>query len=75
MTEKEFLMSVKIQRERLFLSQKDFARQIPLSKSTYCKIENGRQKITFFVLKRIAEILNIDLNSIKDPKGRIFWTD
>lgn len=62
----EFIAFIKKKREDAFLLQKDIAKKIPISKTTYCKIENGKQLPSYFVIKRLAEIWDIDLNMIKN---------
>ena len=49
------------------LSQKDLAKQIPISNTAYSKIENHLQNLSFFVIQRLAEIFDIDLNILKSP--------
>lgn len=68
MQEYDFIELIKRKRLSLFLSQKDLAKQIPISKTAYCKIENHQQSISFDVLKRLAILLDIDLNIIIDSK-------
>ena len=65
MEEKEFIKLIKKKREDNFILQKDIAKQIPISKSSYSKLENGKLKLNFFLIRRISEILDIDLNTIK----------
>ena len=66
MTQKEFITLIKQKRESLLLSKKEFARQIPISESAYSKIENYQQNLNYFLIKRIAELLEIDLNILKE---------
>ena len=49
------------------ISQKDLAKNIPISKTAYCKIENHQQNPSVFVVQRLAEIFDIDLNILKNP--------
>ena len=72
MSEKEFIKLIKKKREDMLLLQKDIAKKIPISKSTYSKLENENKKLNFFLIKRISEILDIDLNSIKSNEEKIF---
>lgn len=65
MEEKEFINLIKKRRKDLMILQKDLAKKIPISKSSYSKLENGKLSLNFFLLRRISEILDIDLNSIK----------
>lgn len=55
-------------REDMDLSQQDMARLIPMNQSNYSKIERNVQDPSVFQLKRIAEILNLDLNEIFELK-------
>lgn len=55
-------------REDLDLSQKDMAALIPMNQSNYSKIERNVQDPSVFQLKRIAEILSIDLNELFELK-------
>lgn len=54
MSEKEFVLLIKQIREQRFLLQKDVAKQIPVSKSDYSKIENGKKKLNFFLIRRFS---------------------
>lgn len=55
-------------REDADLTQKDMAALIPMNQSNYSKIERNVQDPSVFQLKRIAEILNIDLNELFELK-------
>lgn len=55
-------------REDADLTQKDMAALIPMNQSNYSKIERNVQDPSVFQLKRIAEILSIDLNELFDLK-------
>lgn len=68
MQEYDFIEYIKRKRLSLFLTQKDLAKRIPISKTAYCKIENHQQSLSFFVLTRIASLLQIDLNIILDQE-------
>ncbi len=57
------------------MSQKEVAKCIPLPVSTYSKIENHLQNPSFFVIQRLAEIFDIDLNIIKNTKKTIIIYD
>lgn len=72
MSEYQFIELIKNKRLSLFISQKDLAKQIPISKTAYCKIENHQQKLSYFILKRLAELLQIDLNLIKTNSSKEF---
>lgn len=51
-------------REDADLTQQDMADLIPMNQSNYSKIERNVQDPSVFQLKRIAEILCIDLNEL-----------
>ena len=66
MRQKDFIEYIKKKRISQMISQKELAKSIPITSSTYSKIENHQQNPSFFVIKRLAEIFQIDLNIIKD---------
>lgn len=51
-------------REDADLTQSEIAALIPMNQSNYSKIERNVQDPSIFQLKRIAEILKIDLNEL-----------
>lgn len=51
-------------REDSDLSQEEIASMIPMNQSNYSKIERNVQEPSLYQLKRIAEILKIDLNKL-----------
>ena len=55
-------------REDADLTQQDMASLIPMNQSNYSKIERNVQDPSVFQLKRIAEILNLDLNELFELK-------
>ena len=55
---------IKRKRECLGLTQKELARLIPTTASTLCKIENGNQEPSFFILKRLIILLDLDFNKM-----------
>lgn len=65
MTYLEFSKLIKEIRIKKGLTQKEMAYLIPINTITYNRVENGTQEANFYTLKRISEILNIDLNIIK----------
>ena len=75
MDQKQFIELVKRKRLSNLLSQKDLAKSIPISKVTDSKIENHQQNPNFFVIRRLAEILDIDLNIIKEEQSLIVFYD
>ena len=66
MTEKEFKTLIKQKRIEKHIMLKDMANRLNISSSYYSKIENDKIKINYELIKRISEILEIDLNIIKD---------
>ncbi|MDE6407046.1 MAG: helix-turn-helix domain-containing protein [Anaeroplasmataceae bacterium] len=67
MTQKEFIELIKKKRLAQMIPQKDLAKKIPISKTAYSKIENHLQNPSVFVIQRLAEIFDIDLNILKNP--------
>lgn len=57
------------------MSQQEVATTIPVSKSAYSKIENHLQNPNYFVIRRLAEIFDIDLNVIKQETEMIHFYD
>lgn len=55
-------------REDADLTQQQIADLIPMNQSNYSKIERNVQDPSMFQLKRIAEILSIDLNELFELK-------
>lgn len=51
-------------REDMDYTQEQMAALIPMNQSNYSKIERNIQDPSVFQLKRIAEILHIDLNEL-----------
>ena len=66
--EKEFIALIKKRRESKLIMQKDLAKIIPMSSSSYSKLENGNLKLNYFLIRRLAEIFELDLNIIKVKK-------
>lgn len=56
-------------REDLDITQKQMSELIPMNQSNYSKIERNVQDPSVFQLKRIAEILSLDLNELFGLKG------
>lgn len=65
MEEKEFIALIILKRESRMIMQKDIAKLIPMSTSSYSKLEKGIIKLNYFTIRRLSEILDIDLNLIK----------
>lgn len=68
LNQKEFIELVKKKRVSKMICQKDIAKRIPISKSAYSKIENHKQTPSLFVIVRLAELFEIDLNTFKTSK-------
>lgn len=69
MTENEFIELIKKKRLDQLMTQKQLAYILSISNSKYCKIEGHKQNLTFNLIKRLAEIFELDLNIIKtSPK-------
>ncbi len=66
MKEIEFIIYVKQKRKEKNILTKDMAALLNVSSSYYSKIENNKISLNFSMIKRISEILDIDLNIIKN---------
>ena len=55
---------IKGAREDMDLQQKDMAERIPMNQSNYSKIERDLQEPNLWQLKRIVEILNLDIREL-----------
>ena len=64
MNNNEILERIKKIRNLRGVKQKYIALQMGMSQSTYSKIENGNQKLTFEVIEKIADVLNIPINHL-----------
>ena len=53
-------------REDMDLLQTDMAEMIPMNQSNYSKIERDLQEPNLWQLKRIVEILNLDVRELLD---------
>lgn len=53
-------------RIKLGLTQSDVAKLIPMTQSSYSRIENGFQEPNLSQLKRISEVLNVSLDYLLD---------
>ncbi len=59
---------IKNAREDKDIFQRDMANLIPMNQSNYSKIERNTQEPNMHQLKRIAEILDLDLNELLEIK-------
>lgn len=75
MNQIEFIELIKKKRLSQLMLQKDLAKKIPISKSAYSKIENHLQNPNLFVIQRLAEIFDIDLNILKSSSNDFFNYD
>ena len=66
----DFGGKVRAAREDRDMSQQEIAQLIPMNQSNYSKIERNLQEPSLYQLKRIVEILNIDLYAILDLPPR-----
>lgn len=57
---------IKDAREDMDLLQRDMAERIPMNQSNYSKIERDLQEPNLWQLKRIVEILNLDIRELLD---------
>ena len=59
-------------RIKLGFTQSDVAKLIPMTQSSYSRIENGFQEPNLSQLKRIAEVLNISLDYLLDVETEFY---
>jgi transcriptional regulator len=71
MNNNEILERIKKIRNLRGVKQKYIALQMGMSQSTYSKIENGNQKLTFEVIEKIADVLNIPINHLTQKEIQI----
>lgn len=71
MNNNEILERIKKIRNLKGVKQKYIALQMGMSQSTYSKIENGNQKLTFEVIEKIADVLNIPINHLTQKEIQI----
>lgn len=57
----DFGSKIKSAREDMDLTQVQMAKLVPMNQSNYSKIERGVQEPNLYQLRRITEILNLDL--------------
>ena len=62
-------------REDKDIRQKDIAEMIPMNQSNYSKIERDVQEPNLFQLKRIVEILELDLSELLEIRAPSETTD
>lgn len=67
----DFGTKIKNAREDRDLSQREIAEQIPMNQSNYSKIERNLQEPNLMQLKRIVEILGLDIYDLLeiDPES------
>lgn len=71
MNNNEILERIKKIRNLRGVKQEYIALQMGMSQSTYSKIENGNQKLTFEVIGKIANALNVSINQLTDKDTQI----
>ncbi|WP_454944588.1 helix-turn-helix domain-containing protein [Capnocytophaga granulosa] len=71
MNNNEILERIKKIRNLRGVKQEYIALQMGMSQSTYSKIENGNQKLTFEVIGKIANTLNVSINQLTDKDTQI----
>ena len=54
------------------LTQSDVAKLVPMTQSSYSRIENGFQEPNLSQLKRIAEVLNVSLDYLLDVNTEFY---
>ncbi|ATA93492.1 helix-turn-helix domain-containing protein [Capnocytophaga canimorsus] len=63
-----FLINIRKKRIEKGISQEMMASELGISQSTYAKIENGQQKLPTRMLMRIANILDVPIDSLFEKK-------
>lgn len=71
MNNNEILERIKKIRNLRGVKQEYIALQMGMSQSAYSKIENGNQKLTFEVIGKIANTLNVSINQLTDKDTQI----
>ena len=71
MNNNEISVRIKKIRNLRGVKQEYIALQMGMSQSTYSKIENGNQKLTFEVIGKIANTLNVSINQLTDKDTQI----
>ena len=71
MNNNEILERIKKVRNLRGVKQEYIALQMGMSQSTCSKIENGNQKLTFEVIEKIADVLNIPINHLTQKEIQI----
>lgn len=71
MSEYDFIELIKRKRLIAHISMKALAKKIPICASGYCKIETHHQKLNYFIIRRLGEIWDLDLNLLKDSTPNI----
>ena len=61
---KRLANEIKRVRQNTNLNQQDFAKKLDVSQSYISKLENGQIKIDVLLMKKIAKILNLDINKL-----------
>ncbi|CEN40867.1 DNA-binding helix-turn-helix protein [Capnocytophaga canimorsus] len=63
-----FLINIRKKRIEKGISQEMMASELGISQSAYAKIENGQQKLPIRMLMRIANILDVPIDSLFEKK-------
>ncbi|MFJ1431028.1 helix-turn-helix domain-containing protein [Capnocytophaga canimorsus] len=63
-----FLINIRKKRIEKGISQEMMASELGISQSAYAKIENGQQKLPTRMLMRIANILDVPIDSLFEKK-------
>jgi transcriptional regulator with XRE-family HTH domain len=62
--------NVRALRERLGITQTDFAREASIERTVLNKIENGARAVTLVTLSRLAVALHVEAWTLLRPKAR-----
>ncbi|CEN51205.1 Transcriptional regulator, Cro/CI family (fragment) [Capnocytophaga canimorsus] len=63
-----FLINIRKKRIEKGISQEMMASELGISQSAYAKIENGQQRLPTRMLMRIANILDVPIDSLFEKK-------
>jgi len=59
------MKSLRVLRQRLFLTQPELAEKAGISHITLCRLENKRQKPSFKTIRKLAKALGVEPEEIK----------
>jgi DNA-binding XRE family transcriptional regulator len=66
---RQFGQRVRYLREACGLTQEELARQLPLDRGYLSEIENGKRRVSLQIAHRLAQVLNVSLDSLLEVPG------